>query len=587
MATYNSAQDGNWNTDATWAEAGHPSANDDIVIMTHSVTYDAGDSVITWGNVTINAGGVLIFPTAADSTMEFNATGILTVNNNGELRAGTSVTPINKSNHCYIQWPQGTIVRNTFIVNNGATLNLYGDSDYYGSEKYADLDSDWTSGQTLYITGDYSSKWQTGQVFCIHKNYTYSSYTSDSSFFTIATVGSYDSGNNRTPITISEVAPGITYRALFNESQSKIIMLSRNVILRDKDSTLIASSSYAEKIKFDINQIITTEKVNIDNCLFYGWYYAMSGAYNLRCNDIVLASNNYAFQGNTYCTLSCDIVCNYVGASSCSYSIFSNNIIGNYRGIDGDPNSIIFSNVIGNYNGFRNNSNSEVLGNAISNNYALYSSSHGRFSGKFLNNKYAIYNSDALQVTGYFVNNTNNITNTASNIVKKFTYLENSKIDGAQRDSRIYTHSGDFLPLISGESNWQTPPSNNSWIFQAIPNSYCKSNLLNCLKLTYQADSAYYITAGNKTMTFKIYPIGWTTTLDESDIYLEVYYLSESSGVQKEYVSTSAGTFANNGWRDLSVSFTAGQDGIVYYNLIIKKYESGCYILIDPIIEVS
>ena len=33
MGTFNSAQNGNWNTDATWAEAGHPTANDDVVII--------------------------------------------------------------------------------------------------------------------------------------------------------------------------------------------------------------------------------------------------------------------------------------------------------------------------------------------------------------------------------------------------------------------------------------------------------------------------------------------------------------------------------------------------------------------------
>ena len=124
MATYTSTQNGNWNTDATWGGGGHPTSNDDIAVIGHEVTYDAGDSAVTWGNVTINSSGILIFPTGANSTIVFNATGVLTVNSGGELRAGTSVTPIGSAYHCYFRWPQGASVRNVLVLNDGGTINI-------------------------------------------------------------------------------------------------------------------------------------------------------------------------------------------------------------------------------------------------------------------------------------------------------------------------------------------------------------------------------------------------------------------------------------------------------------------------------
>jgi hypothetical protein len=62
-ATYNSAQAGDWDADTTWTEAGHPNADDDVVTIAHVVAYNLGASAITWGNITLNSGGTLTFPT--------------------------------------------------------------------------------------------------------------------------------------------------------------------------------------------------------------------------------------------------------------------------------------------------------------------------------------------------------------------------------------------------------------------------------------------------------------------------------------------------------------------------------------------
>lgn len=80
MAAYTSTQNGNWNDVNTWGGGGSPDTNADTATIGHEVTYNLGDSAITFNNVTINSSGVLIFPTASDSTLLFDTTGILTVN---------------------------------------------------------------------------------------------------------------------------------------------------------------------------------------------------------------------------------------------------------------------------------------------------------------------------------------------------------------------------------------------------------------------------------------------------------------------------------------------------------------------------
>ena len=356
MATYNSAQAGNWNTDATWTEAGHPDTNDDVIVITHMVDYNVGltGSGIDWGNVTINSGGTLDFPINGDSTLKFNVTGVLTVGNGGKLSCGSLSTPIDKAYKLNIYWPNGAAVRDVLELTDGGEIALYGDPDFYGSEKYANLDSNWTSGQTFYITGNYSSKWQAGQKFLIHKNGVYTSYLEKTHIFTIATVGSYDTGNDRTPITITEAAPDETFAAIRNKHQSKLIMLSRNIELADYESNWDINGyvSYSEKIKFDNNQAIGTDLIRINNAIMRGWYYGCDGGYNYNGKDMVVINNLMAFRiGKTF-TLEADFVSN-------EYGIYA-----------GD--------------------NYHIIGDFVSNEVSILQGKYFHITGDFVNNLYGI-----------------------------------------------------------------------------------------------------------------------------------------------------------------------------------------------------
>lgn len=298
-ATYTCTQDGNWNTDATWGGGGHPSANDDVVTInnaSYDVVYDAGDSAVTWGNVSVTAGS-LSFPVNANSTMSFNATGVLAIGATGILNIGTSTSsPIGAAYHCKIYWPQGAATRNVFTVVSGGTVNVYGDPAFYGSAPTADLNSDWSSGQTLYVTGDYTALWSAGQKFWIHKN-SYATWSTDSAIFTIASIGAYDAGNNRTPITITEAAPGVLYDAINATSgwQSKLLMISRNVELADPGAAAGVNgySSYTERIRTSFSQNSNTFAINFNNCMWQGWDYAILGCNNIFDGVVIL--NNALF----------------------------------------------------------------------------------------------------------------------------------------------------------------------------------------------------------------------------------------------------------------------------------------------------
>ena len=533
MATYTSTQDGNWNTDATWGGGGHPSLDNDLAVIGHVVTYDAGDSAVTWGNVTVNNGGRLVFPAAASSTILFNATGILTVNSGGEVRTGANVgDEVGTDYHLYMQWPQGAAVRNVFVLNNGGILNINGDAAFYGGSKYAYLESDWASGQTLYVTGDFSAKWRAGQKFYIHENIAYDSYQNDGHIYTIDSVGAYDSGNDRTPLVIVEGAPGLTFNATYNGHLSKLIMISRNVTAGDPGAglTVYGYQTYTERLVFDNNQLIANFNIALSDIMFYGWDKAIDGGTNYVGQDIVFVSNNNGLYSSNYNQITGDFVSN-------NYGLYSNC---NYNQITGDF----------------------VSNTWIANSY---------FSGTVLN-----------WIFGGDIDGNTNIVDT-SGMYKISLILEDCTVSGAnRRPQRIYEGSGTFLPLSSGDGAWQVPPSGNAWIFQASPNSYCTPDLFHQLVLSPMGMVGDWCTSGAKTLTLKIYPVGWGTTLDQDDIFIEAFYL-DGTGVSRSKVVTGVGTFANNGWRDLTVAFTAGQDGIVYFQMYIRRYEASAYVLIDPV----
>jgi hypothetical protein len=623
MALYTSTQDGNWSNAATWGGAGTPSINGDQASIGHDVTYDLGDSVIEFNDVTVTNGGVLIFPTSSDSTIKFDSTGILTVNSGGELRAGTSGTPVNSTNHCYFHFPQGVAARFVVTINDGGIVNIYGDPSFYGSTKYATLESAWDANATLtlYVEGDLSSTWQAGQLFWIHKNVLYSNYLTDGEIFTIQSVGVYDSANNRTPIIVTNKGAGASFA-----DNAPLIMVSRNVELVDPGIGRAVADflGYTERIRFQNNQGASNALINIHDSLFLGWDYACNDGQNTVYGNTIFLNNNYGIVGGVNFTVGADLISNGNGCIASTRHVFTGKMVSNTNGLNTGEGNVFTGDFISNLQALKDGKSHEVVGNFIANQRGLISAGAGAYRdievtgdfifndvgidniktkaiGDFVSNTNAIQDAMCTTVMGNFTSNTADFAGNCTEVlvqtgdfstgltltmddpnVKRSVVLEDCQVSGARRALRIYENSGSFLPLVNTDGDWVSPDSGNNWILKAIPNSYCNTSFIRRMELSPLSHMRQYLNSGSNIIRAKIYPIGWSVPLDEDDVFIEAWYL-DGLNVARVLAVTGASTFVNGIWNEVTVNFNAGQTGIVYFNLYITKYEAGCYILLDPV----
>ena len=537
MATYTSTQAGDWNNVATWGGGGSPSANNDVVNIGHAVNYNLGVSALTFGNVSVTSGGMLIFPTDSSWKLLFNTTGVLAIASGGEIRTGTSGAAgyMSATYKGQIHWPQGAAARSNFTLADGGAINLYG-TDCPESIRYANLDSDWTSGDTLYVAGDYSSKWSAGQFFWIHDNadsYASNGYQIQGDTYEIDSVGAYDAVNDRTPITVTAATPTRSCTAVNTPGrQSKLILISRNLELGDPGVGLgvYDYNSYTQRLRFDNLQATGNTLAHFKNCMFSGWDRGWSGGFNLQGENLCFASNSHGISSGT---------------------------------------------------------NHTITGDFVSNNSGINAGTNHTITGDFASNSSGIYRSINTIIVGDFSGNTTladmAIANTITQVI-----LEDCTFSGADRRSfQSYQNTGVVLSLVSTDATWQAPDSGSTWIYEVTPNSFCGATRVTQIPISPHGWMAAIVPAAESTLTFKIYPVGWADSLTQADVVLEVQYLNTAAGITRATVFNTAQTYAVNGWRSCSVTFTPGQAGVCYFQIYIRKYEASSYLLIDPVWSVS
>ncbi len=611
MADFTSTTDGDWEDGASWGNTSpgvkgtdYP-GDADTATIGDTIAYDAGDNTTDeYNDITISSGGVLNFPTSSDSTLQIDETGVLTVESGGTLNIGTSSAVIDSANFAHIDWAQGASARTVFDIEDGGIVNIYGDPDFYG-EKYASLDSDWTTGQTLYVAGDLTSSWAADHKFYIHENKLYSDYQTDGHIYTIATVGSYDSGNDRTPITISESAPSLTFTAVDGGYTSQLILISRNVELRDPamSVSIYAYNGHTPRLRMDIGQATGNDLININDASLSGWDWVCNGGYNLRLENGILINNYWNLSNCISHNINADIISNSRAVNTdagfpgmtITGVLASNNIAFNIC-----RNVKLNGDLISNLSGFYASSGCTIVGDAISNETAMSQTYSCKFNGQFVNNEtaisggyllkadadfadntYCVTDGESILLHGDFTNNTN-IYNPTVSVNKTYAVLDDSTIEGTDRaELRIYQNSGNILPLFTGDTGWQTPPSGESWVLQMSPNSGCSDTLPGQLIFSPMGEMAAYRPAGSLTLNFSVYPVGWSTSLDQDDIIIEAVYLAGTS-IERTTIVNPTTFYVNGGWRDLEVSFTTGQAGNVYFQIYLRRYESGAYVLVDP-----
>ena len=598
MALFTSVANGNWNNADTWDGTGYPNTDaDDVTIAaTHQVTWDRGVDTVAFDDITIN--GMLVFPVNASWKLLFLDNGILAISAGGEIRTGTTSAPdyMGAAYSGQIHWPQGASARSVFTIANGGIVNLWG-RDFPPADRYADLDSDWTTGNTLYVTGDYTAKWAADEYIWTYENtQTYGSngYQEQGDIYKIYSVDSYDSGNDRTPIVVTAANPtnGASNSCIAVSGsgyQGKVVNITRNLDISDPATGWNVYSdynTYAERLRLNISQTLVYDLISFKNCMFRGWEYVTGGA-QANFSNAAFINCSIAFYSGANYTVSGDIISCNTGVNSLVNIITFTGLIlscnigfsANYSKMIGDiiscssatvgTGGTLEGNIIGCATGLAG-FNTRVNGNV----WSCVSVGYGCING--------IITGDCKDYSAL----ANNIISTTGDY--KSLILEHSTIAGAdKRPLRAYHPVGTILSLISTDTGWQTPDSGNSYILEVTPNSYCSPDKFRRLPMNIKADMGILAPASATTLTVKVYPVGWTTSLDQDDIILEARYLDSASGNTRTLAVNTSQTYANGAWRSVSVTFTPSQAGVVYWNLYIGAYESGDTILIDPFPVIS
>lgn len=184
-----------------------------------TVTYNLNNTNVL-GTVTVN--GLLNFSTSMNTELSTSST--LAIGTSGELRVGAN----DGVNYIPKAYTAILALNNTYAVNytgNGGKITMVGDPSYYGgsigndsfstgnaSAWQAPLATNWTSGATFYVTGNYSN-WNVGDCLIVWKNGPYTG-AGDTVQVNIAAAGiSWNSGTGQTAITVTS-APAFPVNAV-------------------------------------------------------------------------------------------------------------------------------------------------------------------------------------------------------------------------------------------------------------------------------------------------------------------------------------------------------------------------------------
>lgn len=577
MATYTSVQNGNWNDPATWGGSGYPSVAGDIANVNHTVTYNVS-STVELGQININSGGILTFATDMSTKLTLGHQDIV-INSGGKLWVGTEASPIPKDYIAEIPWNTTSDNAKGITINNGGECRIYGDPDYYGSDDDTYLYSNWTSGSTIYVEGDFSTKWKAGQEIYIHKGTNYSNYNTDVFKATISGNPVYD--GTKTTITIAEAHPGGTFYA-----GGIVVNASRNVRLSKLNaSTVIGNynsnrprilnnsalrsygSLYVKDTIFtgfhSLHQNGNSAHVYFENCVIRNGYAALAqSAYGHIIKGSLISLNNGSVGSYFDCSARI-FCCSSVTTANSSFGILSGDIYSNNNGIWGSKLTVsgqLFA-------------NSRACNGGID---SIYSSSFGWCRSVSMKNTYDIYNDCRYNTPSDYVI-LSNAKLPSTGLVYGSRYYPGkvlSEHHGQVKDAH-YKYDG-FGDVIKNTSI--TRPNGASTSIEVIPTSYCSSECpLQVLGQWIEEN----VPPVQQTRSVKIKGEGWTTFPTASELYLEAEYLDQSSGIHTATVQSVAVLTDNTTWTDFPVTFTPAQKGKVIYRVYLKKYASACKIYID------
>ncbi len=615
MAAFTSVTSGNWNDGATWGLTSPGVKGTDwpglagdtaTVSATHTVTYNVSETN-QLGAVTVN--GLLSFSTSMNTLLTLGHVD-LTVGATGELRIGTSVSPLLKTYTAEIVWATTADNAKGLVITNGGLVTVYGDPAYYGANGYrAQLSADWTTGQSFTVTGDYSG-WNVGDVITVHKNALYSSMNTDTQIFTVASA-TYGAPN--TTITINEAAPAVTFK-----QYGHVNNVSRNIRLSLNGAATTMGSYNANRpyIK-DETTSANLNKVNFSNILITGLYeykYTTDnvGGFNANLIDCVWRHGNRVIGGGGYvtnltfsglaysngsgfsyyginCTISGDIyangssqIINYPTNFTCSADIYGNG----GSSINNGTGCVFTGNLFSNTTGLGGAAPShEFRGSYIYGNVIAISTTGSKFNGctigyktdgtTILNNSTDVsMNSGGIWWEVYFrgCKMPSSLTIGGRNIGGHVGFIGSQDHNRVAGDARSWQ---DFADLTRDTGTLRTGGADNS--IKIAPLSGCATWNPVMLYDIIELD----VPASAQTRTVYVNTYGWTVLPDATELYLEAEYISNGTTFNRTLVKSTEVVSANGTWTALSVSFTPAVAGQVRLRVYLKKYQASSGVYID------
>jgi len=315
MAVITSVKSGNWSDSSVWNSGTVPATTDDVVIAAgHTVVFDVEHNNTNSYIRTVDIYGTL----KADRTK--NTTLVVSVPNNAIRIRGGGTLDWGKSNDRipadYVAKINSIFSSDAvvfFYLDNGANIYMYGSSDYYGGEYLTYLYQNWTTGNTIRVKGDFSTKWKVGQHLLL---YAYCVGDPTAAGFIIAAISAingYNSQYDYTEFVVNKNNPSFTYYA-----NGPVYNISRNVIVGVYNPQSDIFTYNSNRGTFSIN---SPNYVEFDNVSFWGIHSVVSYvAFTTHVfNRCVFRNSNQAFvsyltakyvefieciitsQGSTYC----------------------------------------------------------------------------------------------------------------------------------------------------------------------------------------------------------------------------------------------------------------------------------------------
>lgn len=601
MAAFTSVQSGNWNDGATWGNTSPGAKGTDwpgnagdtaTIANTHVVVYNVSEAN-QLGAVTINAGGEL--------TAAINQNTVLTLGNvsltvNGKLSLGTLANPVNKSYSCLINHYSASR-SNRLLGGSSSEIILAGDPDYFGSTIKATLAAAFTTGQTFTVAGNLIGKWTVGQMLLLIKDGEYSSQATDLALVTIASLSA--NGDN-TDIIINEAFPGGTYSI-----GSDVFHLSRNVRYccngADTAPALNTSDSSAGSWGSSKYIPITVSAASIgwmnsyESYLSYYYYSVIHNSYS-DCNIINGIMENAIFIANNANTKIGRIIGSDVTELGCDSGVYFPNssidkvrIINDASVVDGhsSENAVLtnveiykchpgyygavtpFGGIISGYFGQNANGLSYWVDDLI---FGIYSAE--RYEECIIKNLIcpAASISDYLNMFGGIYANT-------PFHARQGYFIE--AFNGSRSDPRFYKNMG-YGIMVTADGSGIEPSQRsggNSKVWKISTFSNC-DQLRNMMKTPVLCK--YFIDTIPQSKTFRIY-----LQSDYAGTFTGIIRLIFNGGTKYVTFSVPARSSQTDWSNHVEITETIDEIGYVYIDFWVYGYESGKFIWVDPVLEIS